>query len=104
MRVLDAVSLAGGVSSLAANKIYIIRRKPGSIDQPIDPKNPDKIQTFIIHVTLANAKQKSESNIRLEPGDVVSVEQTPLTFVLDLFRRVGMSVGTSLPLVGAPLF
>ena len=104
MRVLDAVSLAGGVSSLGANKIYIIRRKPGSIDQPIDPKNPDKIQTFIIHVTLANAKQKSESNIRLEPGDVVSVEQTPLTFVLDLFRRVGMSVGTSLPLVGAPLF
>ena len=104
LRVLDAIALAGGVSSLAANKIYIIRRKPGSVNQPIDPANPDKVQTFIIHVTLANAKQKSESNIRLEPGDVVSVEQTPLTFMLDLFKRVGMSFGTSIPLLGAPIF
>ncbi len=104
VRVLDAIALAGGVSSLAANKIYVIRRKPETVNQPLNPKNPDQIQTFIIHVTLANAKQKSESNIRLEPGDVVSVEQTPLTFVLDLFKRVGMSFGTSIPLVGAPIF
>jgi polysaccharide export outer membrane protein len=103
-RVLEAIALAGGVSSLAANKIYVIRRKTGSVDQPIDPKNPDRVQTFIIHVTLANAKQKSESNIRLEPGDVVSVEQTPMTFALDLFRRVGMSFGASVPLFGTPIF
>jgi polysaccharide export outer membrane protein len=104
LRVLDAIALAGGVSSLAANKIYIIRRKPGSEIPSMDPSNPDRVQTFIIHVTLANAKQKSESNIRLQPGDVVSVEQTPLTFTLDLFRRLGMSLGTSIPLVGAPIF
>lgn len=104
LRVLDAIALAGGVSSMAANKIYVIRRKPASFVQSKDPSHPDQVETFIIHVTLANAKQKSESNIRLEPGDVVSVEQTPMTFMLDLFKRVGMSFGASVPLLGAPIF
>lgn len=104
LRVLDAIALAGGVSSMAANKIYVIRRKPASFVQSKDPAHPDQVETFIIHVTLANAKQKSESNIRLEPGDVVSVEQTPMTFMLDLFKRVGMSFGASVPLLGAPIF
>ena len=42
--------------------------------------------------------------LSVKPGDVVSVEQTPLTFMLDLFKRVGMSFGTSIPLLGAPIF
>lgn len=104
VRVLDAIALAGGTSSLGANKVYVIRRKPGSEMHPIDPQNPDKVQTFIIQTSLANAKQKADSNIRLQPGDVVSVEQTPLTFTLDLFKRIGMNVGGSFPLVGTPLF
>ncbi|HEY0983879.1 MULTISPECIES: polysaccharide biosynthesis/export family protein [unclassified Schlesneria] len=104
VRVLDAIALAGGTNSLGANKVYVIRRKPGSDLGPIDPKNPDRVQTFIIETTLANAKQKADANIRLQPGDVVSVEQTPLTFTLDLFKRVGMNIGGSFPLVGTPLF
>ena len=104
LRVLDAIALAGGVSSLAANKIFVIRRKPGTELEPIDVKKPDRVKTFIIQLSLANAKQKAESNIRLEPGDVVSVEQTPLTFMLDLFKRVGMNLGGSIPLVGTPIF
>ena len=104
VRVLDAIALAGGTNSLGANKVYIIRRKPGTDLEPIDPQNPDRVKTFIIQTSLANAKQKAESNIRLQPGDVVSVEQTPLTFTLDLFKRIGMNVGGSFPLVGTPLF
>ena len=104
LRLLDAIALAGGVSSLAANKVYVIRRKPGTELEPIDVKKPDRVKTYIIQLSLANAKQKAEANIRLEPGDVVSVEQTPLTFMLDLFKRVGMNLGGSIPLVGAPIF
>ena len=98
VRVLDAIALAGGTNSLGANKVYVIRRKPGTDLEPIDPQHPDRVKTFIIQTSLANAKQKAESNIRLQPGDVVSVEQTPLTFTLDLFKRIGMNVGGSFPL------
>ena len=104
LRLLDAIALAGGVSSLAANKVYVIRRKPGTELESIDVKKPDRVKTYIIQLSLANAKQKAEANIRLEPGDVVSVEQTPLTFMLDLFKRVGMNLGGSIPLVGTPIF
>ena len=104
LRVVEAVALAGGVSSLAANKVYVIRRKPGSLSRTVDPEHPDQVETFIIHVSLANAKQKSESNIRLQPGDVVSVEQTPLTIMVDLLKRVGMNLGGSIPITGTPLF
>ncbi len=104
LRLLDAIALAGGVSSLAANKVFVIRRKPGTEVEQIDVKKPDRVKTYIIQLSLANAKQKAEANIRLEPGDVVSVEQTPLTFMLDLFKRVGMNLGGSIPLVGTPIF
>ena len=105
MRVTDAIALAGGVSSLAADKIFVIRRKPkdGSA-QVVDSTNPDQVETVIIQVSLANAKQKASSNIRLAPGDVVSVEQTPITFVLELFKRASMNFGGTIPLLGSPIF
>ena len=105
VRVTDAIALAGGVSSLAADKIFVIRRKPkdGSA-QVVDSTNPDQVETVIIQVSLANAKQKASSNIRLAPGDVVSVEQTPITFVLELFKRASMNFGGTIPLLGSPIF
>lgn len=100
LRVVSAIALAGGVSSQAADKIFVIRRKPGSVNAPIDPTNPDRIQTVIIQISLANAKQLAASDIRLEPGDVVSVEQTPLTFMLDTFKKIGFNLAGSVPLLG----
>lgn len=105
LRVTDAIALAGGVSSMAADKIFIIRRKPSAlINKTIDPENPDNVETILIQVSLANAKQKATSNIRLAPGDVVSVEQTPMTVILELFKRTSMNFGGSIPLMGSPLF
>ena len=100
LRVTDAVALAGGITSVAADKIYVIRRKPVDPSaKEIDANNPDKVETFIIQVSLANAKQKASSNIRLAPGDVVSVEQTPLTFFVDRFTKMGFNIAGSIPLL-----
>lgn len=105
VRVTDAISLAGGVSSMAADKVFVIRRKPVDPDAPsASSENAGPPKTFIIQVSLANAKQIVESNISLVPGDVVSVEQTPVTFVLEIFKRFSMNLGGSIPLIGTPIF
>ena len=105
LRVTDAIALAGGVSSMAANKIFVIRRKPvDSAQKNADPANPDRVETIVIEVSLANAKRDAKENLRLAPGDVVSVEQTPTTVVLELFKRASMNFGGTIPLLGTPIF
>ncbi len=89
VRVLDAIALAGGASSPVANKVFVIRRKPNSAD------------TVIVNVTISDAKRDEKANLRLSPGDVVSVEQTPATVVLDALRYINIGIGGSVPL---PIF
>jgi polysaccharide export outer membrane protein len=69
-RVLDAVALAGGLSLSIADRVLIVRQVDGS-DDPIT-----------IHVSLREAKKKPEANLLLSGGDVVSVEETPTTFLV----------------------
>jgi polysaccharide export outer membrane protein len=82
LRVLDAVAMASGVSSQVANKMYVIRRVPGSAE------------TAVIKLSLRKAKQDGVENLRLTAGDIVSVEQTPTTAIYDAlnnFLRFGLS-------------
>lgn len=76
--VLDAIAMAGGTSSPVADKVYVIRRLP---DMP---------EPAVIKVSLASAKRKGAENLRLAPGDLVSVETTIATTTVDtvtnLFR------------------
>ncbi len=105
LRLTDAIALAGGLSSSVADKIFIIRRKPiDASGKTVDPESPDSVKTFIIQISLANAKQDASSNPRLAPGDVVSVEQTPITFMMEVFKRAAFSLGGSIPLLGSPIF
>ena len=85
--LLDALALAGGRTSQLADNVLVIRRSPGQSD-PVR-----------IRVSISEAKSNGKSNLRLAAGDVVSIEETPITFVLDAlgrFVRVGLS--SSLPL------
>lgn len=85
--VLDAVAMAGGVSSPAADKVYVIRRLP---DMP---------EPAVIQISLADAKRDGNENLRLAPGDLVSVERTASTVIVDSVMtmfRVGFSVGGNL--------
>jgi polysaccharide export outer membrane protein len=82
VRLLDAIALAGGLTMELADKINVIRQLD-SMDQPI-----------VIGCSVRKAKQGGEANLLLAPGDVVSVEETPLTFTvgtIQSFVRFGFS-------------
>lgn len=86
LRLLDALALAGGVSNSVANKIYVIRRKPNSN------------QTAIVSTTISDAKRNEANNIMLSPGDVISVEQTVSTVLIDALKVINFGVGASAPI------
>jgi protein involved in polysaccharide export with SLBB domain len=85
--VLDAIALAGGVSSPMADKVFVIRRLP---EMP---------KPAVIQVSIADAKRDGNENLRLASGDLVSVERTMSTVMVDTVMtvfRVGFSVGGNL--------
>ena len=86
LNVLGALALAGGRSNPFADKIYVIRQRS---DMP-DPA--------VIEISLKAAKKSGLENVRLEPGDVVSVERTVSTAMWDAINIVRFSLGSSVPL------
>lgn len=86
MHLLDIIAMSGGLSLNVADKIHVLRKVPGD-EQPV-----------VIKVSYRDAKSGGPGNLRLAPGDVVSVEETPITVVMDTIRtffRVGF--GAALP-------
>jgi polysaccharide export outer membrane protein len=84
VRLLDAIAMAGGCSSIVADKIYIIR--------PV--KN--RPQPLVIQASLQRAKHDGQENLILAEGDMVSIEQTPATAVLDTLSKLfHLTVGVS---------
>ena len=88
VRVTDAIALAGGTSQSVCDKVFVIRRKANGSD------------TAVIQVSLRQAKRNSQANLRLSPGDVVSVEQTPATMLMEALNIVRFGISSSLPLPG----
>ena len=86
LSLLSAVALAGGVSNPLANKVLIRRFRPG-MDSPV-----------VVNASIDNAKYRAADNVRLEPGDIVSVEKTAATIAFDVVNRVGFNLGSSVPL------
>lgn len=87
VRLLDALAMAGGRTIEIADKVHVVRNPPGG-GEPI-----------VIRASVRKAKHNGEANIRLAAGDLVSVEQTPATLVLQTLRgfvRFGFSSGLPL--------
>lgn len=85
--LLDALALAGGRSSQLADKVWIIRKLPG------------QTRSVSIQASIREAKRSDEANLRLAPGDIVSVEETAVTFAMDMVRNfVRFGFSSSLPL------
>jgi len=86
VRLLDAIALAGGRTLQLADKVHIIRQ----LDDTNEP--------VVIAASVRDAKLGGPSNLRLAPGDIVSVEETPLTFTVGTIRSfVGIGFGASIP-------
>jgi polysaccharide export outer membrane protein len=87
LRLLDAIALAGGCSLGVADKIHIVRQVPNRAD-PV-----------LIETSIKEAKRDGAANILLAAGDVVSVEETPVTFVVGTIRDF-VGFGFSAPIPG----
>ncbi len=83
-RVLDALAWAGGNRMRTADKIHVIRRVPGE-EEPA-----------VIKISLREAKGNGQvNNVLLASGDIISVEETPATFVEEILKTiVRISVGS----------
>lgn len=75
VRLLDAIALAGGRTLQIADKVQIIR----SLDNTTEP--------VVISASVSEAKKGGAANVLLAPGDVVSVEETPLTFTVGTIQN-----------------
>jgi polysaccharide export outer membrane protein len=67
-----------------ADKVTIIRN---------NPYGPEPI---MIAASIREAKRNPAANLSLAPGDLITVEETPTTFVVDAMRnllRFGFSAG-----------
>lgn len=84
LRVLDAIALANGTSNKAADKVFVVRQLP------------NQQQPAVIQTSLRAAKRQGEMNLKLAPGDIVSVEQTPATVLVDSIMLIRFGVGASL--------
>lgn len=76
LHVLDALALAGERSNSWADKVIITRHVAG------------RRQPIVIQTSVMECQHNDASNIRLAPGDVVSVEQTPATVVNTVFTNI----------------
>ena len=76
LSLLDALAMAGGVTETVADKILIVRSLPG------------QSQPTMIKVSLREAKRNGQENLMLASGDVVTVEDTPLTYTVSTIKQL----------------
>ncbi len=84
MRLLDAIAKGNGRTLEVADKVRVIR----SVSNHPEP--------IIVEASIREAKRNAAANIRLAPGDVVSVEETPTTLIVGTvkdFVRFGFTAG-----------
>jgi polysaccharide export outer membrane protein len=87
LTVLAAITSAGGRTIQLADKAIVIRQLPGQ---------PEPIE---IEVSVREAKSNGAANLVLAPNDIVTVEETPTTFVIGALQnlvRIGVSGTTPL--------
>jgi len=85
VRLLDALAMAGGRNNPLADNVWVLRHVPGR-EEPI-----------VIKSKINAIKRNSEENIRIAPGDVITVEETPGTFLYSLLKGF-VHLGGSIPL------
>ena len=86
MRLLNTIAQAGGVSSKQTDGVIVIR------------KLSDGSGFVGIKASLKKAKVNPAENLRIAPGDVISVEENLGTVIADAVNIVRFGVGASVPL------
>lgn len=87
LRLLDAVALAGGLTTELADSVLVVRNSTNGRE------------AIVIKASLDDAKREHLENLRLAPGDVVSIEETALTYItseLQKYFRFSVSAASGL--------
>ena len=85
LRLLDVIALAGGCSNPLADKVWIVRQIRG------------RSEPVLIRANLRTAAKNPAENLRIAPGDVITVEETFGTFIYNLLKGF-VHVGGTVPL------
>lgn len=83
LRVLDALALAGGRSTLLTDKLRIIRRVPG------------QAEPVVITLSVGDAMRSGAANLRLAPGDTISVEPNLMTYLSEVMGMARFGLGAT---------
>jgi protein involved in polysaccharide export with SLBB domain len=87
LRLLSALATAKGRKFEFADKVHVMRQMPG------------QAEPAVIEVSVREAKRNGNANLILGAGDVVSVEETPLTVVAGAIQQVlRFGISGSVPL------
>lgn len=90
-RVLEAVARAEGIPNKVVDTVIVCRKQKGCDDRAL------------ILVSLRKATRSETENIRLMPGDIVSVEPNLTTLLKDSSAYVGAAaMGGGMMLIGGP--
>lgn len=83
MTVLGAIAKAGGLSNQLADKVFIIRPLANAGERAL------------IQVSIRRAKRNPRSDVVLGPGDIVSVEHTSATVMMEALQLVRFGISGS---------
>ncbi len=81
--VLGAIAKAGGLNNQLADKVFIIRPLANAGERAL------------IQVSIRRAKRNPKSDIVLGPGDIVSVEHTSATVMMEALQLVRFGISGS---------
>ncbi len=79
-RLWDAITRANGMAVPTANRAVIFRQ------------SPDQAAQIIIEADLNLARNDQRENLRLAPGDVIQIEETPRHPFWDFLKRTSWTV------------
>jgi polysaccharide biosynthesis/export protein len=111
MRLVDVITLVGGISELAGETIQIVHTgldcyEPSSNDRA-RTTTPAPVQTLSLHKVLRGDKA---ANLSLQPGDIVIVHEAPRIYVLGsvthpgtIYLRESLTLTQAIALVGGVL-
>jgi polysaccharide export outer membrane protein len=83
LRLLDAIAESGSTRSQVASKVSVIRQ----------PTPQSKV--IVIEANLNKAVHDPRHNLRLSPGDIVKVEHTAATILMEAFQVIRVGVTSS---------
>jgi polysaccharide export outer membrane protein len=83
LRLMDAIAMAEGVAMPVADKVHIVRQLP------------NQTEAIVIEASIRQAMRNEQENLPLAAGDIISVEQTNVTVLMETVRGVHFDIGST---------